>query len=66
MVTVVIILYLNVAKGIEFPSSHHKKKYLVITVVMDVNWTYCGHHFAILINQYQIIILYLKKKKASS
>ena len=40
---------MKVVKRVDHKSSHHKKK-KYNCMVMDVNWTYCGYHFAIYTN----------------
>ena len=44
------IAYLKVVKREDVKHSQHKKKILKLCMLMDVNETYCGDHFAMYIN----------------
>lgn len=43
----VLITYLKAAKRVNLKSSHYKKKHIFqLCIMMDVNYTYYGDHFA--------------------
>lgn len=44
------IIYFILSSKEEITSSHHKKKKHFITMVIDLNWTYCGDYFTINMN----------------
>lgn len=37
-------MYLEVGKGVDLESSHHKEKTVQLSVAMDINGTYCDDH----------------------
>ena len=62
MVTIIskyCIAYLKVAKRVDLKSSHHKKN-IATYMVMNINWTYCGHHFTTYISISNHYIVHLK------
>lgn len=49
------------ATRVDLKSSHHKtekEKKFLICVVMNVNWTYCGDHFAVYKNSVHLKLIW--------